>query len=103
MRILRLSRVVPSMLVLCLGGLLVLVTPVFAASARSTHNSAPSQAAHPAISTGCPAPGTANAAVMPPIRLGTHANIVYIVNEGTQAKPTFGTLKRYDIVTGSKV
>jgi hypothetical protein len=40
---------------------------------------------------------------MPSITLGTHPNIVYIVNEGTQALPTFGTLKRYDIVTGKKV
>jgi hypothetical protein len=50
------------------------------------------------MTTNCPAPGTANAAVMPSITLGTHPNIVYIVNESTQ-----GTLKRYDIVTGNKV
>jgi hypothetical protein len=35
--------------------------------------------------------------------LGTHPTIVYIVNEGTPSQPTFGTLKRYDVVTGSKV
>ena len=35
---------------------------------------------------------------MPSMTLGTHPNIVYIVNEATA-----GTLKRYDVVTGSKV
>ena len=40
---------------------------------------------------------------MPPLTLGSHANIVYIVNEGTPSQPTFGTLKRLDVVTGAKV
>jgi len=35
--------------------------------------------------------------------LGSHPTIVYIVNEGTSSQPTFGTLKRYDVVTGNKV
>lgn len=103
MRVLRLSRILPSILVLCLVGLFVVVTPIFATSAKLALNSAASRAALPAISTSCPAPGTARAAVMPSLTLGTHPNIVYIVNEGTQASPTAGTLKRYDIVTGGKV
>jgi len=40
---------------------------------------------------------------MPSMTLGSHSTIVYIVNEGTFANPTFGTLKRYDVVTGVKV
>lgn len=45
--------------------------------------------------------------MMPPLTLGGHQNIVYIVDE-RQGKPypgntpTFGTLKRYDVTTGSK-
>jgi len=35
--------------------------------------------------------------------LGSHPSVVYIVNEGTLGHPTFGTLKRYDTVTGNKV
>jgi eukaryotic-like serine/threonine-protein kinase len=57
----------------------------------------------PALSTSCPAPGTARAASMPSLTLGSHANLVYIVNEGTPSKPTAGTLKRVDVVTGAKV
>jgi hypothetical protein len=39
---------------------------------------------------------------MPPMTLGGHQNIVYIVNERQGNTPTFGTLKRYDVTTGSK-
>jgi len=40
---------------------------------------------------------------MPSMTLGSHPTVVYIVNEGTELHPTFGTLKRYDTVTGTKV
>src|SRR5207245_2651855 len=103
MHITRLSRVVIAILIVCLVGLLVIVAPRFRASASSVHTSVASHAAHPGISTTCPAPGTANAAVVPSIKLGTDPNIVYIVNESSKGQPTAGTLKRYDIVTGSKV
>src|SRR6202007_599555 len=59
-----------------------------------------SQTATPSLP--CPAAGTAHAAVMPSIPLGSDANVVYFVNEGTPGAPTFGTLKRYDTVTGQK-
>ncbi len=55
----------------------------------------------------CPPAGKGRVAVMPPMTLGGHQNIVYIVDE-RQGKPypgntpTFGTLKRYDVTTGSK-
>src|SRR5574337_1133598 len=100
MRIIRLSSIFASILAVCLVGLVALAAPNLRANARSMGTSISNHIAHPTISTNCPAPGTANAAVMPSITLGTHPNIVYIVNEGTQAQPTFGTLKRYDVVTG---
>jgi hypothetical protein len=103
MRIIHISRVLTSILAVCLVGLFTLAAPHLRVSARSMHTSVASHAVQPTISTNCPAPGTANVAVMPSITLGTHPNIVYIVNEGTQAQPTFGTLKRIDIVTGNKV
>jgi hypothetical protein len=39
---------------------------------------------------------------MPALALGNHQNIAYSVNEYQGNKPTFGTLKRYDITTGAK-
>ena len=56
----------------------------------------------PATKTSCPAAGTARAAVMTPFTLGSHQNIVYIVNEFQGHNPTFGTLKRYDVTTANK-
>lgn len=56
----------------------------------------------PAMQTSCPAAGTARAALMTPLALGSHQNIVYIVNQGPSNAPTLGTLKRYDVTTGNK-
>lgn len=56
----------------------------------------------PATQTSCPVAGTARAAVIAPLALGSHQNIVYIVNQGPSDAPTLGTLKRYDITTGNK-
>ncbi|HET8844179.1 MAG TPA: hypothetical protein VFN35_22115 [Ktedonobacteraceae bacterium] len=53
--------------------------------------------------TTCPAPGTARAAVMTPMALGKDSTLIYTVNEGGSTAPTFGTLKRYDVVTGTRV
>src|SRR6266581_1841891 len=93
----RASRVLIPFLVGCL---VLLFAPQFSASASSI---TPSHTLRPAISTSCPASGTANAASMPSMTLGTDPTIVYIVNEGTPSQPTAGTLKRYDVVTGNKV
>jgi hypothetical protein len=98
----RFFRVLTPVLAVCLVCLFVLAVPLFHASASGTHSSTTSHAALPAISTSCPAPGTARAASLPSMTLGTHPTIVYIVNEGSPT-PTFGTLKRYDVVTGAKV
>jgi len=96
----RFSRVLTPFLIGCLVFLFVACAPQYQASAHGSTTSSP---ASPAISTSCPSPGTARAAVMPSMTLGTHPTIVYIVNEGTSSHPTFGTLKRYDVVTGAKV
>ncbi|GAC1345287.1 MAG: hypothetical protein NVSMB27_07290 [Ktedonobacteraceae bacterium] len=95
----RFSRILTSVLAVCLVALFVIAAPFLHASASGAHSSV---ASHPAITTSCPAPGTANAASLPSLKPGTHQTIVYIVNEGSPT-PTFGTLKRYDVVTGAKV
>ena len=56
----------------------------------------------PPTQTSCPTADTARAAIMPPLALGNHQNIIYIVNEYQRHTPTFGTLKRYDVSTTSK-
>ncbi len=56
----------------------------------------------PSTQTSCPAAGTSRAAIMPTLALGSHQNIVYIVNEYQGQTLTFGTLKRYDVSTGAK-
>ncbi len=55
----------------------------------------------PSVTTSCPAPGTARAAVMPPLALGSHQNIVYLSYKGgiNSSGPSF--LNRYDVTTGS--
>lgn len=95
----RFSRILASALAVCLVCLFAVAVPLIHASAGSAHSDS---ASHAAVSTSCPAPGTARAASLPPMTLGTHQTIVYTVNEGSPT-PTFGTLKRYDVVTGAKV
>ena len=57
----------------------------------------------PPTQTSCPADGTARAAVMRTLSLGTHQNMVYIYNEiPPNTSIAFGHLKRYDVVTGQK-
>ncbi len=55
----------------------------------------------PSVSTSCPAQGTARAAVMPLLALGSHQNIVYLMYRGGINISAPSTLKRYDITTGS--
>lgn len=56
-----------------------------------------------ALTTTCPAIGTARPAVMQPIALGSHPNIVYVFNEvPPNTTIAFGRLKRYDVTTGQK-
>jgi hypothetical protein len=57
----------------------------------------------PATSTDCPALNTARAAVMRPLALGSHQNLVYIYNEVPQNTSTaIGHLRRYDATSGQK-
>ncbi|HKV59276.1 MAG TPA: hypothetical protein VJO32_13380 [Ktedonobacteraceae bacterium] len=56
----------------------------------------------PPTLTSCPANGTARAAVMAPLALGNHANIIYIVNQFQGQASSAGTLKRYDVSSGAK-
>ncbi len=49
----------------------------------------------PATTTTCPSTGTARAAVLAPLVLGSHQNLVYIVNEFNPS--AYGTLKRRDV------
>jgi hypothetical protein len=97
----RLSRVLTLLVAVCLVCLFIASAPLVHATASRTASQ--SRTLHPAISTSCPSPGTARAASLPSMTLGSHPTIVYIVNEGTSSQPTFGTLKRYDVVTGNKV
>jgi hypothetical protein len=92
----RAARTLTFVLIGCLVFLFAAVLPASQASA-----SVPTPAQRSAISTNCPASGTANAAAMPSMTLGTHPNIVYVVNQ--QGTTSLATLKRYDVVTGSKV
>ncbi len=111
MHLLRTSRGARLWFSVLMGCLVVLFAaaaafvPLYAHASSSNHSSSATllSAAHPAITTNCPAAGTANAASMPSLSLGAHPTIVYIVNEGTTAHPTAGTLKRYDTVTTHKV
>ncbi len=50
----------------------------------------------PPTQTTCPPSGQARAAITAPLVLGSHPNVVYIVNEGTAANPTYGTIKRHE-------
>ena len=57
----------------------------------------------PQTQTACPAANTARAAVMRPLALGSHQNLVYIYNEVPQHTSTaFGHLRRYDATNGQK-
>src|SRR5581483_4590206 len=56
----------------------------------------------PPTLTSCPASGTARAAIMAPLALGSHANIVYVVNQFQGQTSSAGTLKRFDVSSGAK-
>ncbi len=57
----------------------------------------------PATQTSCPATGSARPAVMRPLALGKHQNVVYIYNEiPLNTSIAYGRLKRYDVATGQK-
>jgi eukaryotic-like serine/threonine-protein kinase len=55
----------------------------------------------PPTQKSCPPAGTARAAVMAPLVLGSHANLVYVESQVEGTNPTAGLLKRYDPATRS--
>lgn len=60
--------------------------------------------AMPPTDTSCPAPNTARAAVIRPLALGSHPNLVYVYNEvPPNTSIAYGHVRRYDTVTGQKV
>jgi len=57
----------------------------------------------PQTQTDCPATNTARAAVMRPLALGSHQNLVYIYNEVHHNTSTaYGRLRRYNATNGQK-
>jgi hypothetical protein len=95
----RSSRFLISFLAVCLVFLLAASASQSGARASST-----AHALEPALSTSCPADGTARPAVMPALTLGSHRNIVYIYNEiPPNTTIAYGHIKRYDVTTGQKI
>ncbi|GAC1568819.1 MAG: hypothetical protein NVS3B14_19700 [Ktedonobacteraceae bacterium] len=73
-------------------------------SSPSSGNNNPGQTGPmPRTQTDCPATNAARAAVMRPLALGSHQNLVYIYNEVPQNTSTaYGHLRRYDATNGQK-
>ena len=79
-------------------------TPTTARSSPTAPTgSTPTTAPVPATQTDCPADGTARAAVMAPLVLGNHQNLVYIFNQGSSPGATSGIIRRFDTSTHKKV
>ncbi len=82
--------------------------PTTGQTPTASKTSAPGQQATtvsmPPTQTSCPLPKySGRAAVMRPLALGNHPNLVYIFNQGNSAGgSSFAELKRYDVTTGSK-
>ncbi len=94
------SRILISFLAVCLVFLLAASASQSDALASSSNTS---HALQPALSTTCPANGTARPAVMTPLALGSHRNIVYVYNEiPPNTTISYGHIKRYDVTTGQK-
>ncbi|HLQ10730.1 MAG TPA: protein kinase [Ktedonobacteraceae bacterium] len=79
----------------------VTVNPSSTANKNVTPSSTALLSAPPTIMT-CPANGTGRAPVLTGMSLGSAPNLVYFVNEFQGNTSTFGTLKRYDTITGTK-
>ncbi len=78
------------------------VTPTPGKTVTPTTGVTPTTVPMPPTQTSCPPAGTARGAVMAPLVRGSHTNVVYVSNQGPQANPISGTLKRYDIATKSE-
>jgi hypothetical protein len=93
----------PFLLLTLLGGLVILLSPTWFLENNTASAATAQTLAMPATSTSCPPDGTARAAVMKPIKLGPHQNVVYVYNEiPLNTSTAFPHLRRYDVVTGQK-
>src|SRR5947209_19581369 len=94
------SRILISFLAVCLVFLLAASASQSDARANSSNTS---HSFMPALSTTCPANGTARPAVMTPLVFGSHRNIVYVSNEiPPNTTISYVHIKRYDGTTGQK-
>ena len=94
------SRILISFLAVCLVFLLAASASQSDARANSSNTS---HSLMTALSTTCPANGTARPAVMTPLVLGSHRNIVYVYNEiPPNTTISYGHIKRFDVTTGQK-
>jgi len=95
------SRILISFLAVCLVFLLAASASQSDARANSSNTS---HTLMTALSTTCPANGTARPAVMTPLALGSHRNIVYVYNEiPPNTTISYGHIKRFDLTTGQKI
>ena len=86
----------------------VKVIPILVKGGNNTQSGASQSGTHPILTTvpmpptqtSCPPAGTGRAAVIRPLVLGKHQNLIYTTREGSLGNPTSGTFKRYDITTG---
>jgi len=79
-------------------------TPTPGRTVAPTAGTSPTTVPMPSTLTSCPPSGTARRQVIAPLVLGSHANVVYVVNQGqgNTPHPIAGILKRYDSITGSE-
>jgi hypothetical protein len=77
-------------------------TPTLGGTITPTTGATPTTVPTPPTQTTCPPAGTARTAIMAPLVLGSHANVVYVEYQGQFQHPIAGLLKRYDSTTGSE-
>jgi hypothetical protein len=79
-------------------------TPGTTGTPTSTATQTPQQTVPmPQTNTSCPTTNTARAAMIRPLALGSHQNLVYIYNDVPQnTSIAYGILRRYDTTTGQK-
>ncbi len=70
-------------------------------SVPSTPTPSPAPAQPPLTLTSCPPSGTARAAMMSSVTLGTHQVVLYLRNQGATRPGDYGVLSQYDVTTGS--
>jgi hypothetical protein len=79
-------------------------TPASVTATNGTQGDNGGSSGMPQTATSCPAANTARAAVMRPLALGSHQNLVYIYNDvPPNTSTSSGLLRRYDTATGQKV